>query len=344
MTRDDLPEDELMTRLGAVLNTEADRYEPSAGSLARIRERAPAPAGRTFLRWLAPLAAAAVVVAVASGVVLLPGGDHTATPAPGTSTPLPQPTVDPSPTSSEPAPSEEPSPTSSGQPQPNHSSNGSAATCPDKGHHGYVYYASDLNGLGPRLYRATVVVTCTLGIEDMLTVPSGRDDDFTTLWPAGTRVNSVNVSGNVATVDLTAFPATGQVAETAAVQQLVWTVTANDPSLTAVRVRVDGAVPAADINLSNPVRRGELPGHAVPRLDPRAGQRDAAELPRDHPRLRHGLRGTGAPQDLPGRRGGGLVRGGDPHGWVRRGLNDLRPRPREATRSAPTTTTVRTAT
>ena len=67
MTRDDLPEDELMTRLGAVLNTEADRYEPSAGSLARIRERAPVPAGRTFLRWLAPLAAAAVVVAVASG-------------------------------------------------------------------------------------------------------------------------------------------------------------------------------------------------------------------------------------------------------------------------------------
>ena len=152
-------------------------------------------------------------------------------------------------------------------------------TCPDKGDHGYVYYASDLNGLGPRLYRATVVVTCTLGIEDMLTVPSGRDDDFTTLWPTGTRVNSVNVSGSVATVDLTAFPATGQVAETAAVQQLVWTVTANDPSLTAVRVRVDGAVPAADINLSNPVRRGNSlatlshvwtlgPGNGTPQSSP----------------------------------------------------------------------------
>ena len=52
MTRDDLPEDGSMTRLGSVLHTEADRYEPSAGSLARIRERAPARAdARCFDGW-----------------------------------------------------------------------------------------------------------------------------------------------------------------------------------------------------------------------------------------------------------------------------------------------------
>ena len=31
---------------------------------------------------------------------------------------------------------------------------------------GYAYYASDLNGRGPRLYRVTVGVSCHLGIEE----------------------------------------------------------------------------------------------------------------------------------------------------------------------------------
>ena len=88
-------------------------------------------------------------------------------------------------------------------------------------------------------------------------------------------MNSVTVAGSVATVDLSAFPATDRVEETAAVQQLVWTVTANDPSITAVRVKVDGAPPVAHLDWSKPVRRGNsLPpcptsGSSAPATGPR---------------------------------------------------------------------------
>lgn len=263
MTRDDLPDDELMTRLGAVLRDEAGRYEPAPDSLGRIQARVPARGRRVSVRWLAPLAAAAVVVGVASAVVLQPGADHTATPLPGTSSGMPRPTGSPAPLPTVSTPSESPSATpqpsgsATGGPGPTPSKTGPVKTgCISAGKHGYAYYVSDLNGTGPRLYRGTALLSCHLGVEEALTVPVGKDPDYLSMWPSGTKVLSMSRAGAVVTVDLSAFPVTSQQNETAAVQQLVWTVTANDPSITSVRVKVDGAPPVAHLDWSKPVRRG----------------------------------------------------------------------------------------
>lgn len=125
-----------------------------------------------------------------------------------------------------------------------------------------IYYVGDVPGVGPRLYREFHRVgTCqdpiTEALGHMLTVPP-VDPDYSSLWEAGTRVLSVSRSGTTAVVDLSDFPNLGSEYETAAVEQLIWTVTAADREVRQVRLLVDGGEPpAGHMDLSDPLPRGD---------------------------------------------------------------------------------------
>lgn len=137
---------------------------------------------------------------------------------------------------------------------------GTPAACADPTRAAAIYYAADVPDFGPRLYREWAKVpTCagpiTESVTRMLQAPP-VDADYTSLWKPSTRVRSVSVSGDTATVDLTEFPNLGAVFEGAAVQQLVWTVTAANTSVSKVRILVNGQVPdSGHYNWSDPIRR-----------------------------------------------------------------------------------------
>jgi hypothetical protein len=85
------------------------------------------------------------------------------------------------------------------------------------------------------------------------------DPDYSSSWPESTKVRSVSKSGDTATVDLSAFPSTGADAETKAVQQLVYTVTATDNSVKKVRLLVNGKAPrSGHSDWSQPVARAPM--------------------------------------------------------------------------------------
>lgn len=67
------------------------------------------------------------------------------------------------------------------------------------------------------------------------------DPDYVNLWGNGSIVNSVTVTNNVATVDLTLQPLNvGGEGEAIAIAQVVWTLTEADPAVTGVRFTVNG--------------------------------------------------------------------------------------------------------
>jgi hypothetical protein len=82
------------------------------------------------------------------------------------------------------------------------------------------------------------------------------DPDYSSLWPKGVSVRSLTISGSLATVDLTGFVALGSSFEVASVQQLVYTVTAAEPTVQQVRLLVNGAVaPSGHMDWSAPISR-----------------------------------------------------------------------------------------
>jgi hypothetical protein len=69
------------------------------------------------------------------------------------------------------------------------------------------------------------------------------DPDYQTLWPSATFVNTLQIGGGEATVGLSAPALTGHAGSEAAcltLQQLVWTVTAADPTIKRVTLSVEG--------------------------------------------------------------------------------------------------------
>lgn len=97
-----------------------------------------------------------------------------------------------------------------------------------------VYYAVSDRG-GPKLIREfhrllvpddSAAAKVSAAVADMLAAPA-LDPDYTSLWPQGIRIASAMVDGDTATVDLTGFTTgMGGLTEAAALQQLVYTVTA----------------------------------------------------------------------------------------------------------------------
>jgi Immunoglobulin-like domain of bacterial spore germination/Sporulation and spore germination len=125
----------------------------------------------------------------------------------------------------------------------------------------YVYYVMD-DGQAPRLYREQRpnpgMDPVTFGLTAALSEPA-IDPDYTSPWPASTELLSYSVEGDVATVDVSRFVKVGAEAETAAVQQLVYTVTANDPSVKQVKLLVDGKAPTSGhSDWSQPVGRAPM--------------------------------------------------------------------------------------
>ncbi len=102
---------------------------------------------------------------------------------------------------------------------------------------------------GPRLYREfeqRPVGDPAQAVQDAVDVMLGgepNDPDYTSLWADGTALRSVERDGTTAVVDLSQEATTnggGSAFEAMTLQQLVHTVTAADPSLTGVRLLVEG--------------------------------------------------------------------------------------------------------
>jgi hypothetical protein len=240
-----MTEEELLRR---VLETEARKAEVSVDALPEIRRRIAArrhwwrPAWRTGnLALFSGTFAAAAVAAVAAGVVSCQPTPSSAPPQPGSSRTTPAPAASSAPATAGPtavpaAPPEATDATAGGP---------GAATASLA-----IYYVGADAQLGPRLYRefhrlpiggGIAAAKTRAALTEMLSAGTARDSDYTSPWPAGTRVRDVRISGDTVTVDLAmtgAGPADGPTARTA-VQQLVWTATAasGEPG---VRLLVDG--------------------------------------------------------------------------------------------------------
>jgi hypothetical protein len=109
-----------------------------------------------------------------------------------------------------------------------------------------VFWVAD-TGTAIRLFREEAVVprSSTPGLTALryLVAHTPVDPDYSTLWPASTVINAVTVQGTQATVDI-APPKlnVGAEAEGLAIQQLLWTLLAAQPSVTTMQLTVDGAV------------------------------------------------------------------------------------------------------
>lgn len=106
------------------------------------------------------------------------------------------------------------------------------------------YWVADTSR-GFRLYREFVranpapdAITAALR---QLVSQQPTDSDYVSLWPLGTTINSVTISGDLAIVDLS-FPKLnlGSEAESLAIAQLIWTATAADTTVKKISLTVDG--------------------------------------------------------------------------------------------------------
>ena len=103
-----------------------------------------------------------------------------------------------------------------------------------------LYYVGKTD-LGLRLYREfrSVLSTDDMGLYSLQALVRNKhhplDMDYYNLWGNGSVINYVRYSGSRAVVDLSVVPINvGAEAEMRAIDQLVWTLTANHPSTTSV--------------------------------------------------------------------------------------------------------------
>jgi Immunoglobulin-like domain of bacterial spore germination/Sporulation and spore germination len=220
--------------LRRALDAEARRLDPTDpldSGLTRIRARTDeeVAAGSGLRRWLAPAAvAAAVVTALVVGAAVWPRGAAAPT-GPAAQLRSPSPSTSPSPWAVR---SPMPTPSSSATP-----STGTGATVA-------VYFGAAYNGrtMLYREFRRTTVDPVTGALQAMLAGPA--DLDYASLWPAGTTLAGVTRSGGVVTVTLSrpptvVAPPLGTYGASS-VQEVVYTVTAADPSVREVTVRYPG--------------------------------------------------------------------------------------------------------
>ena len=106
------------------------------------------------------------------------------------------------------------------------------------------YWVADTSR-GFRLYREFVQIdpvpdAITAALRQLVS-EKPSDSDYVSLWPLGTTINSVKVSGDSAIVDLT-FPKLnlGSEAESLAIAQLVWTATAAETTVKRISITVNG--------------------------------------------------------------------------------------------------------
>jgi Immunoglobulin-like domain of bacterial spore germination/Sporulation and spore germination len=244
-------DDQAETRLRRALNSEAAMVQPAGDGLAKIRSGI--DAGRRRSWWRSPvaaLAAAAVLGLAVGGLVFGLGGKN------DDSTVATQPTT-PTPTAKD---------TPSTSPSASPSASGTTTASADV----FVYYVQ-ANPEGPRLYReshsSTGQVTggsgggdlgqAELAVDAMLG-QDPKDPDYASPWPADVKVLNFHQDADTVTVDLSEFLKQSAKLETAGVQQLVYTVTANDPSAKKVQLLVQGKAPQGRHDWSGPIRRAPM--------------------------------------------------------------------------------------
>ena len=240
-------DDPLAARLRAALTSEADMVQPSDDGLQNIRAGIDESGRRPWWRHPATpaLAAALVLGLMAGGIAVLAGGgddEVTVGPAGGSSSSSTPDTASPTPTPTDPASPDPSTP---------------VAVEGDV----YVYYVMD-DGQGLRLYRETRpnpgMPPVAAALATMLGEPAA-DPDYSSPWPAGTQLLGFSTAQGTATVDLSDFVHVGAAAEEAAVQQLVYTVTANDKSVKKVQLYVNGKPPTSGHeDWSQPVGRAPM--------------------------------------------------------------------------------------
>lgn len=118
----------------------------------------------------------------------------------------------------------------------------------------YAFYFTSETAQGFRLVREMHQVSKVendlgddKGFNSLLMLVDGQlppfDGDHRTLWNNGTKVNSVSVVEGIATVDLTLGRISlGAESEQRAIDQMVWTLIENDPTVTSVKFTIDGLV------------------------------------------------------------------------------------------------------
>ena len=118
----------------------------------------------------------------------------------------------------------------------------------------YAFYFTSETAQGFRLVREVHQVSKIendlgddKGFNSLVILVDGQlppfDGDHRTLWNNGTKVNSVSVVEGVATVDLTLGRISlGAESEQRAIDQMVWTLIENDPTVTSVKFTIDGLV------------------------------------------------------------------------------------------------------
>lgn len=257
MSERNFSEDDLRRRLHA----RADEVQPT-DRLAYILHAADARSeagavvvqlGRRWLRWAGPLAAAAAAALV---LMFVWSGQRGGAPTPAATTPPA--TIPTSITSSLPVSSSASPSTASGTP-----------TAPTGGTAVPVYYVAqasrqpDGSAVGPRLYREWHRVAVPAGPHAKIQAALAQlwvdpqDPDYDTLAQPTMNVRTVTVAGSVATVDFDGWGGWGSSFEAAFVQQVIYTVTAADSSISRVRITVDGQVPpSGHLLLDEPQPRG----------------------------------------------------------------------------------------
>ena len=147
------------------------------------------------------------------------------------------------------ATSESPNPTSaaSDSPSASTSTNASADELQD-----YSFFFVSETSQGFRLVHEVQQVSKNendlgddKGLNSLIMLVDGQlppfDGDHRTLWNNGTKVNTVTVVEGLATVDLTLGRISfGSESEQRAIDQIVWTLIANEPFITSVKFTVDG--------------------------------------------------------------------------------------------------------
>jgi len=125
------------------------------------------------------------------------------------------------------------------------------------------YWVAD-TARGFRLYREFVRLEVTpdpisTSLKALI-AGTPKDSDYVTLWPKETKINSVVVTGDRATVDLALGKMNvGSEAESLAIAQLVWTATAADTKVKQIQLTVDGKIVesiAGHVDATEPFRRG----------------------------------------------------------------------------------------
>jgi hypothetical protein len=164
--------------------------------------------------------------------------------------------------SSSPTPS--PTPTASHTISTSPTSTPSASTSPTVATKAFAQYWVADTARGFRLYREFVRLEITpepiMTALKSLIASTPKDSDYVSLWPKETKINSVVVVGNKATIDLTLGKMNvGSEAESMAIAQLVWTATAAQTSVKQIALTVDGKTVesiAGHVDATKPFRRG----------------------------------------------------------------------------------------